>query len=429
MSDISYAVTTSSSVDEIWRKIAGKLYDGINFTAEEASWMEEATDARLAPSTREVLVPVNLTLGGGVASIAEGAKEAIPGTPAANEISLALCQFNKRFTISELVRIIDEAGGGANATQIESQFKFSARHALVAMTNTLADYWYGKSTAVLALTNTNLNATSQVITLTAGYGETWITDPAYLARKFQASPTAGIGDRVAFYDGGTRIANAVGTVYARSTSGGTITVVFDGSAPGLSTDSLAIVKANSVDNTTDDYNRGLVGLLDALLSTSVHGLTTSTENWNVAYSDTTGSRMNGMRLRHGLDEIENLGPGKADRVLLSQGVRRDLIAQYQSQVRFSDSSAMPIDGDLKDKGVKYLSTKRTPPGFACAWDSSGFQRFFGKPALEGQLNGLSYSDLKKMEDKSGYLASANYVGNLVVKARRGFAYWTGLTEQ
>lgn len=431
MANVAYNTTTSANLSTIWRKLQGKLFDGIQFMAPEQQWMEDAKDASVAPSTREVLVPVNLDIGGGVASISEGGYEAIPGTPAAQQISLALIQLNKRFSISTLVRIIDEYAG-ADATQIEPQLKYAARHMLYSLVNDMADRWWGHSTAVLATTDTDLaaSATGVTATLAAGYGETWITDPAFLARKFQAGATDGVGDRVAFLNGSTRVAGAVGRVDSRSTTAGTIIVFFDSTVTvGLSTNGLNIVKANAVANTDDDYNKGLVGMLEVLTSTSVNGLSSSTDaNWDVAYSDTTGGTFNAMRLKHGTDEITNYGPMESDRLAMADGVYRNITGQYSSQLRFTDAYALPIDGDVKAKGREILRSKRIPPGMAITWASDCYQRFFGKPSLDSQTKGLSYGELKKMEDKAGYLASANYVGNLVCKGRKGFAYWRGLTE-
>lgn len=429
MADVTYSVLQSTSVNEIWRQIQGKLFDAISYSAEEFSWMEEMKDARLEPSTRSVIYPLNMYLTGGVASIAEGASEAVPSTAPAEEASCSLVQLNKRFTVSILVQLIDQFAG-ANATQVESQFKYSARHMLLAMSNRMADLWYGHSDGVIAQTNSNLNATTNLITLTNGYGETWITDPSFIARKIQAGTSAELGaDRVAFYDSGTRVANAVGFVVAKTESTGVIKVQFDSSAPGISTDGLSIVFANSVDNTADDYNRGFTGLLDGLITASVNGLSNATvPQWSVAYSDTSGGTFNGQRIQRGVDAISDFGPMPADSILISKGVYRNVMGQYATQLRFTDVLALPVDGDVKRKGTPFKKTKRVPPGMAVAYASGCWQRFFGQPELEGQTRGLSYGDLKKMENKSGLLASANYVGNLPWRARKGFSYWTGLTE-
>lgn len=431
MANIAYNTTTSSNLATIWRKLQGPLADGIQFLAPELSWMQDAKDAKVAPSTREVLIPINLSLGGGVASISEGAYEGIPGTPAANEISLSLIQLNKRFSISTLVQIIDEYAG-ADATQIEPQLKYAARHVFYSMANDIADRWWGFSTAVLATTDTDIpiNATGVTATLATGYGVSWITDPAFMARKFQAGSSDGVGDRVAFLNGSTRVVGAVGRVDARSTTNGTITVFFDASATvGISTNGLNIVKANSVDNTADDYNKGMVGMLDVLTSTSVNGLSSSTNaNWSVAYSDSTGGTFNGTRLKHMTDEITNYGPIEADRIAFADGVYRNVMGQYATQLRFTDAFTMPIDGDVKAKGREILRTKRVPPGLVVTWASPSYQRFFGKPTIEGQTKGVSYGELKKMEDKAGYLGSTNLVVQNVCKARKSFAYSYGLTE-
>lgn len=424
----TYSITGSSDVAEIWRKIQGRLADAINYLAKPFDWMTEAKDAMLAPSTREVTRPVNLALRGGVAQIPEGGYEAYPGTPTATDLTFALVQYNARFTISELVKIIDQ-NAGANATQIESQLKFSGRHMLNAMIAALSDDWFGKSTGVLAQTNTNIaTATEETLTLTAGYAESWITDPAYLARKFQAGSAAGVGDRIALLNGSTLITNATGLVVARSTTNGSIRVQFDG-AVGTSTDGLNIVRANSLDNTVNGYNRGLVGLTDVLTSISVHGVSSSSQaDWAAALADTNGGRFNGARYMKGVNEIENLSPYSPTRLLMADGVYRDVFAQYSSQLRFSDAFAMPIDGAIKAKGIQILRDRRCPPKFVALWADQAYQRFFGKPELAGQIRGMSYGDLKKLENQSGSVASANYVGNLTTNSRRAFAYWTGLDE-
>lgn len=429
MADVSYTVLASTSVSEIWKQVQGKLYDAINYSSEEFSWMTDMTDAKLDPSTRSVLFPLNFYLTGGVASIAEGGKEAVPSTAPAEEGSLSPVQLNKRFTISQLVQIIDQYAG-ASATQVESQLKYSSRHMLLAMANRMADMWYGHSDAVVATTNSNLSDTTNLITLINGYGESWITEPSFLGRKFQSGTSAELGaDRVRFYNGTTQVSNAVGFVVAKTDSTGVIKVQFDGSAPGISTDGLSIVFANSVDNTVDDFNRGFVGLLDGLITTSVHGLSNTTvPAWAPAYSDTSGGTFNAQRLQRGMDATNNFGPNGADRLLIAQGVHRNVMGQYATQLRFTDTLALPVDGDVKRKGLRIDKTKRVPPGFAALWSPKSYQRFFGKPDLDSQTKGLSYGDLKKMENSSGLLASSNYVGNLAFRSRRDLAYWTALTE-
>jgi hypothetical protein len=65
---------------------------------------------------------------------------------------------------------------------------------------------------------------------------------------------------------------------------------------------------------------------------------------------------------------------------------------------------------------------------AVMWRGQDFQRFFGQPSVDAQSKGMSWGELKKMENKSGYLSSANFVGNNVCKARKSFAYAHSLTQ-
>jgi hypothetical protein len=90
-----------------------------------------------------------------------------------------------------------------------------------------------------------------------------------------------------------------------------------------------IVFANSVENTTiagTDWNLCPSGILDALTSTSLHGLSGGTvANWNPALYSTTAGRFSGLKLRKARQAIGNLGGGKADLVIWSNGVENDTI--------------------------------------------------------------------------------------------------------
>jgi hypothetical protein len=129
-------------------------------------------------------------------------------------------------------------------------------------------------------------------------------------------------------------------------------------------------------------------------------------------------------LRVGQDAIED-EDGEMDRVLLDKAVYRDLILQYQSPLRVSDPYALPIDGDVKARGIQWQKSKRVPPGLAVGYDSSVIERFFWKPEM-GNFDDLSWGDLMEMEDVSGYLGDLDFVGNLITNKRKGIAYWRGL---
>lgn len=414
-------VTTSSTLATTWRKVQAKLVDGINVKVEEMAELSDMKDARLLPSTREVLRPVNLTFGYGVASIGEGAYEAQASTAAANELSFTLVQFNKRISISKLVNIIDMAGGD---TQIENQLGFQSKQAFDALSAYIGDSFWQPKTAIKAQTDTDLAGASTTLTLDTGANQSWITDAGYIARKFA------IGGRVAVLDAGVLVPNAVGAITGLSAITPSITVTWDGSAPSSTTNDLQIVDANSLDNATSDYNKGFdANWIDAVTAASLHGLAASAApNWSAAYTDTTGGRLTGTRLQKAIDAAEDFGPYPIDTIWMAKGVYRDMVNQYQSGVRFDSPYAMAVDGDIKAKGIQFKRSRRVPPGTAWGKSSKAVERFFGKPTVESQKN-LGWSDLRKMENQSGYLGSIDWVGNVVCNARKSLFYFRGLSEQ
>lgn len=414
--------TTQTQAQKIWRKVQGTAVDGINFKVEELKLIGSLTNAKLAPSLREVTRPVFVRRGGGVASISEGAAKARPSSPRVDEISVSLVHLQKQFAIAQLVLMITRMGGD---TQVQKQFKGQLRMAIASMSDTIGDYFWAGSNGILAQTDTNLSGSTTEVTLDNGFNQSWITDPAYLTDRFNQASAADEADYVAFLNAGTLVTDAVGFVSAKNASTGTITVDWIGSSPSDSTDNLQIVKANSLESTANDYNKAFVGITEVLTAAGLHGLTH--DNWVAAYSDTSGGRLDGTRLEAALDAIEDKGGVKADKVMWSKGVKRDVKAQYKSALQFNDAYAIPIDGDVKHKGLEFFASRRVPPGLAVTMDSSSIEKFFWKPSLD-EADGMSESDLMESEDYTFSVGRIDLVGNLVTNRRLGFAYHRGLTE-
>lgn len=420
------SVTTQTVAQKIWRKAQGTAVDGINFTVEELRLLNKLSNAKLAPSLREVTRPVFVTQGGGVASISEGGAKARPQSPPPQEISVSLVHLMKQFAIADLVMMISRMGG--SDTQLVRQFKYQLRMAINSMSNGVGDYVYGASSGVLATTDTDLAGATTELTLTAGYNQSWITDPAYLAKRFAAGASTEDPDWVHILAAGVLQTNAYGYVSARNTTTGTITVTWNGTAPSITTNGLQVVKANSLESTANDYNKALVGLTEVLTATSLHGLSGATyEGWSNAFSDTTGGRFDGTRLEKGMDAIEDDGGVKADTVMWSKGVKRDVKAQYKSALEFTDAYNIPIDGDVKARGIEFFSSRRVPPAFATAFQKAAWEKFFWKPTIEGQED-QSESDLQPSEDYTFQIGRIDLIGNLVCNRRKAFAYWRSLDE-
>jgi hypothetical protein len=418
MAAATYTPTLSTDVTKIWHKIQTDVQMGLNFMSEEWEQMNDLQQFKVDWTSREILVPLDITKGAGIASIPEGGYEARPSSPAPQELSLSWVLFNGRFTVSKTVNWIRQK---SPAAMIEDQMKYQAAKKVQDLGRHFSDYFYGKSVGYLAQTSTAASQSSGTYTLTNGYGETSITNAGFLARKFN------VGDYVALIRSTSLVSNAIGSVTAVDTSAGTIAVTWAGSVTSVAND--YIVKANSLENTTiagTDYNGGMVGLLDMCLTASVHGLSSSSvADWSVSYSDTTGSRLTGVRLRKAVQEIQNYGGGTVDKVFIAQGVERDMISLQEAAVRYADPNSMELDGSVKYGNVKFMSTRRVPNGWAIPMASKSVRRMTLLPKPDGTP---VWEDGEKIVDRSAYVFSIDFPCATVCLNRKNLAYFSGLTE-
>lgn len=426
---LATTVTTSGTdVNKIWRKVQGDLYEGMNFFSEEFGNME-----RFVPDTydidisaREITVPVDLNEEVGVAAIPEGGYEAVASSVNVEEVTLGFTLLNARFSASVTARILDERH---RAAELKRQIVFQGMKKMQALARTWSDMVYGYSTNILALTDTDLSGTSDTLTLYNGLNDSTIAGSTaatgnYIANLFR------VGERIAALNAGSLATNALGEVTAITAGANpTIAVTWDGST-SESTNGLQIVLANSVEGSTiaaTAYNRGIVGYLDLLKSTSVHGTSSSSvPNWSIAGSDTSGGRLSGVRLRAAKDTLRRYSPMKPDFALLDEGVHRDLIDLERAALRFSDPFALETDGDVKSKDLAIRSSWRVPPGYAIVGSKKAFARLDIMPK-PGQ--GFAWGDGHKMENQSGYLFPVDFLTGTFCKSRKAFFYFSGLDRQ
>jgi len=419
-SPTTYTPTLSTDVTKIWRNVQTDVQQGLNFMSEEWEQMDDLKKFKVDWSSREIIVPLDITEGVGIASIPEGGYEARPSSPAPQELSLSWVLFNGRFTVTKTVNWIRQKTPHA---MIEDQMRYQALKKVQDLGRHFGDYFYGVSTGYLCQTSTVATATSgTAYTIYNGYGQSTITDATWLADKFR------VGDYVALVRSAALVTNGIGTITAISASTPSITVTWNGSVTTVAGD--YIVKANSLENGTlaagTDYNRGLVGLVDMCVTASVHGLSSATDaNWAPQLADTTGGRLTGIRLRKAAQTIKNKGGGTMDKVYLSQGVERDMISLTNAAVRFSDPNAMELDGSVKYGNVKFKSSRRVPNGWAIPCASKSIRRLSLLPKPDGSP---VWEDGEKIVDRSAYVFSIDFPCATVVLNRANLAYFNGLTE-
>jgi hypothetical protein len=422
MAAATYSVTTSGTdINGVWRKIQAKVAEAIRHSREEYDWFEDFPVEDVDWSHRETLVPLNINEEIGIATVPEGGKLARPSSVDLEEISISLTHFNGRFTASNLAKWADK--GMSN--QVEKQLRLQATNKVNAIGRRFSDMVYGTSVGTIALTDTDIaGASTATLVLKDGYGKTDIDTAAYLADKFRA------GEFYALVDGSTLVTNGIFSVDASGVdaTNGQIDVTFQGNVTE-SDNNLKIVYANNLENTTlsggTDYNRGLVGFVDVLTTAAVSGLTH--DNWDVSFEDTTGGRLDSSRLRKCFQTISNYSNKTPNRLLLAQGVERDLVLQERSLVRYGSPMGMELDGSVKMKGLEVIAPRNMLPKHAIMYNTSVYKKVALLPKPQGQ-GGLSWKDGYQMQDDDGMIFRADLVLGLFTNNRKAFGYFEALTE-
>ncbi len=423
--------TSTSDVNKIWRKVQGDLYDGLNFFSEEFGSMEKFVPDtyNIDISAREITVPVDLHEEVGVAAIPEGGYEAVASSVNVEEVTLSFVLLNARFSASVTGRILDERH---RAAELKRQIVFQGMKKMQALGRTWSDMVYGYSNNVLAITDSDIAGTTDTLTLKNAYGDSTISGSTtatgnYIANLFR------VGERIAAVDSGNAIVTgpALGEITAITAGANpTIDVTWDSSISSYTTNGIQICLANSVEGTTlaaTSFNRGIVGYLDLLKSSSVHSLATSTASeWSIAGSDTAGGRLSGIRLRKAKDILRRYSPFPPDFALMDEGVNRDFMALERAGTRFSDPLAIETDTDIKNRGLALRTSYRVPPGYCIVGAKKGYARLDIMPKPSG---GFAWGDADKMENQSGYLFPVDFLTGTFCKARKAFYYFSGLDTQ
>jgi hypothetical protein len=413
--------TALSSFAKTYRKMQGALVRAINTESEEWGVFKDVPEYKITISGREMTIPADLYNAGSSAMIPEGGLEANPTSPGLEELTISFANLNARMAATLTAKYLDRK---SRAGQVIRQLRFQWLKKLEEITNTVGWQFYGFSTGVKCQTTTVATQASGVYVLANAFGVSGLGNAAYLASMF--APNL---DRVALIRAGALVANAIGQITAVDTVNGTITVTWNGSVTSASGDN--IVMANSVENTTilgTDWNLCPVGLLDASLSTSVHGLSgASVPNWNPAFTSAVAGRFTNLKLRKGNQAMMNTGNVKGAWLIQSQGVMNDWVEGERALVRYDGPLNMETDGSIRTKGITQFQSRRVPPG--CAWligkDAVGKIMITDLPDEETP----AWESADKMENRNAVQFSTDLAYGYVWEARRKIVFWQNQTEQ
>jgi hypothetical protein len=290
--------------------------------------------------------------------------------------------------------------------------------------------FYGYSTATIAVVKTTgaSSATQTNIELKDPFGDTDIDDTSANGLAYLSLLLATPGEHVALVRSAAIV--EIGVVNGAGTSGnGFVDVTFNSAITPTAGDQF--VYANAVTDATlggTDYNKWLVGYLDATKSASVHGIAESSNpNWS-SYENTSGGRFS-VALQKLMDQkVMNRGGQKVDRMLMDQGVMRDVLEGQAAARRYTASDTYDLDSSFKSKGVRVLDSQLVPPGMVGRYASKAFRKKLlnEKPDEQGSPDLFS---IDKVQDRGLLQASLDFFPLHAVTNRAAMSIATGLTQQ
>ena len=426
MATATYSVATgSSTLSGVWRKIQVGILTAFQYDVEEWGWLKRLKPLDVNWSSREITAELDINQNYGAAAISEGGKEARPSSVNTVTATITWALFNKRFTISKTSKYIQQQQGQRG--QLTSQLKWQAKGAVRALQQKIGTHFWGNSTGVLCLQNGAIS--TDTVTLdsmhsVAGLGST--------SHNWRCADFFVAGDYIAVLNPSGPALRTAGIVLIDSVDRAANTITGSAFSDVTTfTDNDFIVFANDVENTTlaggTEYNKELVGILDGLLSTSVHSVSGATyPNWT-SYAAATSGRFSGITLRKMKQNIRNRGGGEMDTLIWANGVENDVTAQLQAAMRFDMPFSLEMDGQPVSKGLKILTSKRTPDGYVCGYDS---ENSIGKMVLlPDPGDGPAWDDLDKLQDDSGYVGGIDYPAQIIWTNRANTAYASNQTQQ
>lgn len=421
----SVAYGLSSAQTELYKKTNTTVFVAFKDFSEEYGWADDTPEIRIKASPNEMRLVVDVNDEVGVSSIAEGGYEAVASSVSMENGTLAPIQLNARFSLSTLYQKGWKGGGG----EIESEVMTKATKKTQALARRFAQQFHGYSTASVALVKTTqgAGATTANIPLKDPFGDSGIdsTSANGLAYLNQFFP---IGEKIALVRAAAIV--EIGTVTGLGSGGnGTIAVTWNASCTPTADD--IIVFANAVTDATlggTDYLKWVTGFLDCTKSASLHGMATASIPGWASYQESAGGRFSVAKQKRMAQELMNRGGVKPDRMMIAQGVERDINSGESAARRYAPGDAYDLDSSFKAKGLKVLSSELVPPGQVGMWKSSAFTQKFlnAKPDEQG---GPDLFSTDKVENRGLMQASLDFIYLRACTSRAALAISSGNSEQ
>lgn len=424
----SAVLTTVSNLSELHKKTSTEVMVGLKRKTEELSWFSDLPDLKLIPSGNEMRLVLDVIYQPDTAAmIPDGGYEAVQTTQAPTHGNVTFVQMNARYSLTTLYQGFERKGA---AGMLQKNVLYSATKAIENFGRKIGLQTYGFSTgtkAVVAATGSS-GTVQNGIQLKNAFGSSLIAGTT-TAQQTYLSTIFRTGDPIALIRAGAIVEFGQVTAAPSAGSGaGYIDATFNSAiTPTVGDLIVAAAAVTDASLTGTDQNRWPVGLLDVCTSPSVHGLAGSGNNWNVGFADTTGGRMSFVRREAMANGLWNNGGVKLNRVIWSQGVRRDAIAGERGSIVY-ESSSTNLDGDVGMKGIKDMTSVLAPSGMVFGWNSECLTKK-SLSDLPDYGSGPGIFELDKVQDRGAYNASFNYIYLKACTNRAGVGYLANLQEQ
>lgn len=423
------SATAVASLADLYQKTNTDVKTGIKLVTEEAKWFRDYPRENIKVSGNENRVPLILSQPTAPAMIPDGGSESFMQTPSPTSGTFMPVQMNRRYGYTGLAQALESK---SRAAQIESQTAYQASMAVYAFGRAIGLQTYGSTTGTLAVVAATLSAgTVQAgIQLKNAYGSASLCPGTGTAQQTYLSNLVRVGDHVALIRSGALVEFGSVVAAPSAASGvGFIDVTFTSSITPTVGDLLVSAAADTdVTIAGTDVNNWPIGFTDALLASSVLGVTSASKPAWVAGSSSVASQRLSFQVKEKMiNDCWNAGGVQLNRFIQSQGVRRDAIAGERGARRY-DSSDMDIEGDLKaGAGQKNFTSQLALPGVLIGWYDQAYSKIELSDLPEDGA-GKSIFKLDKVQGKSQIAASYDYFYAKIPSSRAAMGYAANLTE-
>ena len=412
-----------------YKRVYTELKAAVVWTTPEFDWYGDLEDSDImlagldASGADNMYMPIDVVQGFGAAAIPDGGREALPGSPTLQYGTLKLVAWNARISITRQAKAFNTT---SQAAMVTNELALKRKKRLEALRHKAAINFYGTSIGVCCMVSATVSGTTAAgaITFTSVYGDTGLTHTGLIGNLFN------VNDQIALLVDGTTTAtiipNGTGIITAKGAAN-VYSVAWTGAVSILTT--YAVTFANNAaygDTYTaaghTDQNKWVPGLKDMVESTSLHGVSGTTyPGWSAAGNDSTGGRFTPVKLLKMRHTMLNFGK-PLKRLILAQGVIRDMADQNNALLRFDSIAAIQFDGSGKTKEEQSTS-RYVPNGHVF-----GIADMVLKKKVLGDLPNAGSGEMDKLENYARYVEGEDFMWLTAAESRKGLYEFRGLTE-